>query len=519
MAEEDGSGDNKAPLGLFRESERPPPPTGGGEGSDDPAAAEAARKRFKSTLLGVPAAVGGGNDPRKATLAGHPSAQPPPPPPAADAAADADKKRPSTLVGHPAVPPPASDKPVVAPPKWRGAKAYLEGDVPELRQSGAPPPPTATALQPPPTPADREGIRDSVEKFLQAEDEREGRSSVEAAPVAIVAPDAAQPSQDRPSIEELDVDLLDDAVDAEDAEDAEEGAAPAQAQPVVSAPPPVPSTASSGPAAQPTPAAAPATVISARPPLDHELSARLQPTPLEAAPLDDDGRRAPKLGAAFIGLVLLVGVGGWLVTSGGYQRRDLPVKAPAEEAKPAEAAPEAEAEAKPEGTAEEAAHETEPEAAAEGDAPAQAAPEPPSIGAAAPPPAPAKKARTTTRRKLPPRVEPPPPPPEQTPVITVKPSGQAPAPPAANLPETPSREAVQAALKKVRPRIVECAPGQHGVAEASITVAGSGEVIHAQIGGYYASRPEGSCMARALRGARFPRFQRDKFTVVYPFRF
>ena len=52
-----------------------------------------------------------------------------------------------------------------------------------------------------------------------------------------------------------------------------------------------------------------------------------------------------------------------------------------------------------------------------------------------------------------------------------------------------------------------------------VQVAGSGEVIHAVIGGYYATKPEGSCMARALRGARFPRFKRARFTVVYPFSF
>jgi hypothetical protein len=85
------------------------------------------------------------------------------------------------------------------------------------------------------------------------------------------------------------------------------------------------------------------------------------------------------------------------------------------------------------------------------------------------------------------------------------------------LPETPSRDDVLAALDPVRPKVAQCAPGQHGVAEVDITVSDTGAVTHAVVAGDFAGTPEGSCIARAVRGATFRPFQKPRFRVIYPF--
>ncbi len=88
----------------------------------------------------------------------------------------------------------------------------------------------------------------------------------------------------------------------------------------------------------------------------------------------------------------------------------------------------------------------------------------------------------------------------------------------ASLPEMPSRAGVLQALKAVQPAVAACGGGVEGVAQVHITVAGptgrvrSATVIQGVTGA------QGSCVARAVRGARFPRFRRDTFTIDYPFR-
>jgi len=82
----------------------------------------------------------------------------------------------------------------------------------------------------------------------------------------------------------------------------------------------------------------------------------------------------------------------------------------------------------------------------------------------------------------------------------------------------PSRAEVQQALEGVRPAVEACAAGVPGVAQLHVTVADSGRVRHARVAGHFAGRPEGSCMARAVRRARFPADRQDGFKVVYPYR-
>jgi len=89
---------------------------------------------------------------------------------------------------------------------------------------------------------------------------------------------------------------------------------------------------------------------------------------------------------------------------------------------------------------------------------------------------------------------------------------------ARNLPSEPTRAQVRRAMEAVRSAVAACAAGLPGIAEVHVTVAGDGRVRHAQLRGHFAGRPEGSCMARAVRTARFPEFRQEPFKVAYPYR-
>ena len=87
-----------------------------------------------------------------------------------------------------------------------------------------------------------------------------------------------------------------------------------------------------------------------------------------------------------------------------------------------------------------------------------------------------------------------------------------------DLPASPSREQVQAALDGVRPQVAACLEGQHATVRVRVTVRGSGRVTTAQVeDSTWARPPHGSCIARAVRHARFPQFADESFVVLYPF--
>lgn len=93
------------------------------------------------------------------------------------------------------------------------------------------------------------------------------------------------------------------------------------------------------------------------------------------------------------------------------------------------------------------------------------------------------------------------------------------APAGGNLPEAPPRDGVLRALRSVQGAVGNCGGGQHGVANTTITVSGTnGRVTNARVTGQFAGTPVGSCVARAVRGARFPRFSRPTFQVSFPYR-
>ncbi len=88
-----------------------------------------------------------------------------------------------------------------------------------------------------------------------------------------------------------------------------------------------------------------------------------------------------------------------------------------------------------------------------------------------------------------------------------------------NLPDSPPRDGVLRALRSVQGAVGRCGNGQHGVANTTITVSGSnGRVSNARVTGQFAGTPIGSCVARAVRGAQFPRFRRPTFQVSFPYR-
>jgi hypothetical protein len=85
----------------------------------------------------------------------------------------------------------------------------------------------------------------------------------------------------------------------------------------------------------------------------------------------------------------------------------------------------------------------------------------------------------------------------------------------ASLPDKPSRAQVLAAMARVQPAVKACLPTGHGVATADMTILGrTGRVSSAQISGQV-GRP-GSCIARAVRKARFPKFAAESISIRYP---
>jgi len=83
------------------------------------------------------------------------------------------------------------------------------------------------------------------------------------------------------------------------------------------------------------------------------------------------------------------------------------------------------------------------------------------------------------------------------------------------LPATPSRDDVMSAMRAVS--VAECGP-EHGIANVRITVASTGRVSGAVVSGPLAGTAAGSCVARAVRSATFPRFAQSSFVLSYPFR-
>jgi hypothetical protein len=100
----------------------------------------------------------------------------------------------------------------------------------------------------------------------------------------------------------------------------------------------------------------------------------------------------------------------------------------------------------------------------------------------------------------------------EPPVLTVTPE-----PDVEGLPERPARDEVERAFEAARPALAACAGPTRGEAIADLTITGSGRVSYSRIAGAFAGTREGSCMARALRAAAFPRFAKPIMKIRFAF--
>jgi predicted Zn finger-like uncharacterized protein len=83
-----------------------------------------------------------------------------------------------------------------------------------------------------------------------------------------------------------------------------------------------------------------------------------------------------------------------------------------------------------------------------------------------------------------------------------------------DLPETPSREAMQAAYGKATGKVRSCKGP--GVATANVSIAGSGRVSSVEVSGVDGAAK--SCVENAVRSTPFPKFQKESMTVKFPFK-
>ncbi len=86
-----------------------------------------------------------------------------------------------------------------------------------------------------------------------------------------------------------------------------------------------------------------------------------------------------------------------------------------------------------------------------------------------------------------------------------------------DLPETPSRDQVRSAMSSVQSAVQACSSGSGGVAIVTVNVAGAtGRVTNAEVSGV--TGPAGSCIAKAVRKARFPKFSSRVFKIAFPYK-
>lgn len=266
--------------------------------------------------------------------------------------------------------------------------------------------------------------------------------------------------------------------------------APAAAVPVVAAkavPEPEPAKV------LPLPAAAPAPVSIAPAALSSLAPREVQRPAVKPAEKTDS---SSKVGMLAVAAVLLLAAGGWFLTAGSWRRATI-TEAPA--------APQTQ---QPMAVSQPLADTAQPTIAQ------PTAAEPPATPPVQPPseastPAPEQTAKGTTGVRKPGVAAP-------ARSLKVKRTPQ-PVAPAGDIPETPARGQVLQRLESVRSSVQACAAGRSGVADLDITIAHTGTVMHVLVGGDFAGTTQGSCIARAVREARFPSFKQERFRLLYPY--
>jgi hypothetical protein len=96
-------------------------------------------------------------------------------------------------------------------------------------------------------------------------------------------------------------------------------------------------------------------------------------------------------------------------------------------------------------------------------------------------------------------------------------NGEKDQPSAAKLPKSLTRPQVRAGMSKVAAVVKSCGGGQGGSLVLHVTIRGDGTVGAAKALGSHAATPVGSCAARYVRRAKFPRFSDPLLRVKYPF--
>lgn len=258
----------------------------------------------------------------------------------------------------------------------------------------------------------------------------------------------------------------------------------------------------------------------------------LAPAELNRPVVRDDA--APALGFMMVAAMALLAVGGWLFTAGGYERVSVadtrgipaaaaqPVPPAAPTLAPTIAPVPAPAPAPP-------AAATAPQLTAANSVGAAAAKQVSATGALAGAAQPRVKAPVVVARKTSayagaaaaaPSADTLDESSHAGPVMKITTVGRAApavAAPEGPLPELPSRDDVLARLEGLRTAVQACAEGKTGVAELDITIAGTGAITTVVVGGDFAGTPQGSCIARAVRQAHFPRFQKERFRLLFPY--
>jgi hypothetical protein len=88
----------------------------------------------------------------------------------------------------------------------------------------------------------------------------------------------------------------------------------------------------------------------------------------------------------------------------------------------------------------------------------------------------------------------------------------------AELPQSPSRDQVKAAMDAIAPQVRKCGGEPGGRVVVSFAVSGAtGRVVSAEPAGDASGTPLGLCAARAVKLAKFPHFKQDRLPIKYPF--
>ncbi len=90
--------------------------------------------------------------------------------------------------------------------------------------------------------------------------------------------------------------------------------------------------------------------------------------------------------------------------------------------------------------------------------------------------------------------------------------------PTESLPETPTRSQVLTTLRSLEGEIRMCTEGADGVVDTRLVVDGAtGRVTSVSVRGDFAGTAAGTCAARVVRTAHFPRFARERFEISFPY--